>query len=289
MYVKKSNFEVSPIIENDYDRRLKNLADKVAVELSKAKSIREIERIKKRYGNNKKFLALAESTANKMIKATDKTSKRIWERYIDAQIKKQKRPKLNTSLKKLIDDINLDKQLDENTKLITSIPDVLADQAIKKIKELTKQNVTGATRASEMAKYLKEKGIKRADLIARTETGKANTAVTEARSQSLGIIAYIWKTSLDRRVRLEHRAMRNVICFFNSKPTPGQLPQAKYKNDRNVAPGEDFQCRCNPSPIIFESQLTEISRGGKVKMWLNNGIRSVGLAKAKQMLGFDIK
>ncbi|WP_241971166.1 minor capsid protein [Actinobacillus lignieresii] len=60
-----------------------------------------------------------------------------------------------------------------------------------------------------MAKEVKElTGVtsKRARLIARDQIGKLNARLTQLRQQQIGVKSYIWRTSLDERVRKWHKS-----------------------------------------------------------------------------------
>lgn len=280
----KNDFKRNESDERRYSIKLQRKALEIARELSKAKNADEIDRIVKRYGKNPKYLKWAESVAKQMAEAQDFKSKQMWKMYFRKYRGKQAR-KLSSRLQKLIDTMKLDDIIKENEKLITSFPDVMGEKAKKKYRELVKANVTGGARASQISKYLREIGVSRADLIARTETGKAATAITERRSENLGLKGYIWKTSLDRRVRQSHRMMNNVICFWNDKPTPGIYEEPK--NDRRVAPGEDYNCRCLATTIVEKSQITEIAKSGKVKVWKNNRIQTMSVNTVIKLLGVE--
>lgn len=280
----KNDFKRNESNEREYSIKLQRKALQISRELSKAKSVSEIDRIVKRYGNNPKYLKWAESVAKEMIEGQDLKSKKIWKMYFN-QLRGKQSKNLSSRLKKLYEKMKLDDLIKENEKIIKSFPATMGEKAKNKYRELVKQNVTGGTRASQIAKYLREIGIARADLIARTETGKAATAITERRSKDLGLTAYIWKTSLDKRVRQSHRIMNNVICFWSDKPIPGIYEDPK--NDRKVAPGEDFNCRCLAVTIVSKTQVKEISKGGKVKVWINNRIKELNVNKVIEMLGVD--
>jgi len=77
----------------------------------------------------------------------------------------------------------------------------------------------------------------RAQLIARDQTSKMNSAFTQARQQSVGITKYVWQTSGDERVREEHAALDGETFSWDSPPDVGN-------------PGDDYQCRCVALPVI---------------------------------------
>ena len=114
----------------------------------------------------------------------------------------------------------------------------------------------------EVKERLPSKTKHRAELIARTETGKLNSSVVMETMKSVGIRYYKWLSTLDTRCRANHAAMNNVICslddstiYFEDNPENGAKP---IKHNRTAAmvklhPGFDFQCRC--SMVMWEPEI----------------------------------
>ena len=100
-----------------------------------------------------------------------------------------------------------------NVKLIKNIPDEVAEH----LQEAYEKGVS--FRGTDIEKYLTETLGKRAKLIVRTESSKLNSALTEVRARNLNINAYIWSTSVDKRVRPSHKIMDGVLLFWNNVPT----------------------------------------------------------------------
>lgn len=108
-----------------------------------------------------------------------------------------------------------------------------------------------ALRVEELAKLIQDRfGVKdsRAELIARDQTLKLNGQLTEANMRTAGVSRYIWTTSKDERVRgnpdgkypdadPSHYAQDGQIYSWDDPPETGH-------------PGQDFQCRCTPYPLI---------------------------------------
>ncbi|WP_265340329.1 phage minor head protein, partial [Salmonella enterica] len=77
----------------------------------------------------------------------------------------------------------------------------------------------------------------RADLIARTELGRATGALDQARALSIGSNGYIWRTAEDGDVRHSHREMEGKFVEWGRPPTldgmtghAGELPNCRcYK------------------------------------------------------------
>ena len=122
--------------------------------------------------------------------------------------------------------------------------------------------VAGAKQAG-WNKYQLEKAIEkqlpsqfkhRAELIARTELAKLNTAVTLETYRSSGVQYYKWLTTIDGRERESHALMNDRICsvtdgdvYFEQNPKQPLRPiEHRRTGDMyHGHPGTDFQCRCS--------------------------------------------
>ena len=94
----------------------------------------------------------------------------------------------------------------------------------------------------------------RISLIARTESSKASTALTEARAESLNLPWYVWRTSKDARVRSSHRHMDGVLIAWAEAPSPEALKGLKSYGTYQA--GNTFNCRCYPEPLIYLDQVS---------------------------------
>ncbi len=85
----------------------------------------------------------------------------------------------------------------------------------------------------------------KADLLARDQVLKLNAKITRERHQAAGITEYIWTTSNDERVRETHEELEGETFSWDDPPVTNEA------GDRNH-PGEDYQCRCVPYPVLPE-------------------------------------
>lgn len=132
--------------------------------------------------------------------------------------------------------------LDDQVSLIISLP----TEAAQRVHRLTTEGMLQGTRSSEIAKEIMRTGEvteARAKLIARTEVGRTATALTQARAQSVGSVAYIWRTAGDAQVRPSHKAMNGQVVRWDDPPTLDKL-----KGHAGAVPN----CRCIPLPILPE-------------------------------------
>lgn len=130
----------------------------------------------------------------------------------------------------------------EQVGLITSLPTEAADR----VHHLVTEGLIDATRASEIAKEIMRTGEvtkSRANLIARTEVGRAATTLTQARAQHVGSVGYIWRIA-DDDARPSHREMEGRFVAWSNPPVLDGL-----KGHAGCLPN----CRCNPEPVIPET------------------------------------
>jgi SPP1 gp7 family putative phage head morphogenesis protein len=109
-------------------------------------------------------------------------------------------------------------QLAQQVELITSLP----REAAERVQRLATQALSEGGRAAEIAVEIARTGEvteARARLIARTEVGRTQGLLTEARARHIGSEGYIWRTSQDGDVRKSHREMEGKFVAWSSPPT----------------------------------------------------------------------
>lgn len=123
-----------------------------------------------------------------------------------------------------------------NTSLIKSIP----TQYMGQVEQVIRTGVlAGESTKSLAAKIQKVGGTteNRAKLISIDQISKANAELNMHRQTDLGIKDYIWKTSLDERVRPLHQERQGKEFSWSKPPSDGH-------------PGMPIRCRCHASPIF---------------------------------------
>jgi SPP1 gp7 family putative phage head morphogenesis protein len=131
----------------------------------------------------------------------------------------------------------------EQVRLITSLP----TEAAERVHKLTVDGMADGTRASEIAKEIMRSGEvtqSRANLIARTEVGRASGKITETRALSIDSQEYIWRTAKDSDVRPDHRALEGKVIRWDSPPI------ADKRTGIRAHAGCIWECRCYAEPII---------------------------------------
>lgn len=191
----------------------------------------------------------AEKFAKELAKKGLASRRGIWRKYYEAARKVHYVGIPKTWAK--FEAEQLSKVVKHNFTMIKTIPRKAVEvMEHKYTSTLIEEVAKGKLPRGSFYKELNAHGAKNAKVIARTETAKLQTAITENRATDLGSVAYVWFASNDKRTRPSHKAMNNVIVFWREgleKP----LLDGMYGNA-----GEFPNCRCSPEPIFDETDLT---------------------------------
>jgi SPP1 gp7 family putative phage head morphogenesis protein len=131
--------------------------------------------------------------------------------------------------------------LAEQVNLIKSIP----LEAAQRVHERTKEALVQGTRFADLIPEIMETGKvaqSKARLIARTETARTSSVLTQVRAQAVGSDGYIWRTAEDAQVRPDHARLNGTLVKWSEPPLAGS-------NMRYHA-GQGPNCRCYPEPIL---------------------------------------
>ena len=133
--------------------------------------------------------------------------------------------------------------------LITSLP----LEAAKKVEEW----ILAAQEKGERPEALVDKIMTignvtraRATLIARTETARAATMLTEVRAKSIKSEGYIWTSAHDRNVRPLHRKLDGTFHRWDDPPISDE------RTGIRSLPGAIWGCRCIAKVQIPEAMWT---------------------------------
>ncbi|WP_202909616.1 phage minor head protein, partial [Yersinia pestis] len=118
-------------------------------------------------------------------------------------------------------------------------------------------NLAKGGRHGNLVSLIRERGKvteSRARLIARDQTAKLNSSLTQARSAALGVDLYEWGGAGDERERSSHFVLNGKTCKY-SDPTVysddgGKTWKKRPGNAFIGHPGEDYQCRCVALPVV---------------------------------------
>lgn len=143
---------------------------------------------------------------------------------------------------------------------IVSLPDYLAEVAGKHFTAQAHSGKRSIEIAKEIRGTLSSLTRTHVAMLARTEVSSASTALTQARSERLGVGWYEWLGSHDARVRPSHRNMAGVLVAWNDPPAPEALIGEKSTLGHYHA-GQCPNCRCPAAPLV---SLDEVSWPHKV-------------------------
>lgn len=186
----------------------------------------------------------ARSTTWRMITEVNRRNKTAWDKYTQGM-----GIELRRELQTAPIGTEVDKLLAEQVKLITSLP----LDAAQRIHVKTIEAITLGLRYDEHEAEIEEALaaahpdateawlVNRAKLIARTETARTASVLTQARAEHVNSESYIWRTAKDWKVRPSHKAMEGLSVRWDNPPVLDNL--------RGHA-GQLPNCRCVALPII---------------------------------------
>nr|WP_249213769.1 phage minor head protein [Tatumella sp. JGM130] len=158
---------------------------------------------------------------------------------------------IHHGLKDIVDDTPIGDVMrsivNEQVKYMKSLPIEAADR-VYDIQNRAIEAVVNGERASVLQKEIMRTGEvaeSRAKLIARTEIGRANGALTQARALSVGSVGYIWRTAHDSDVRHSHKEMEGKFVAWDRPPTLDGLT-----GHAGCVPN----CRCYPEVVFRNPQ-----------------------------------
>lgn len=135
----------------------------------------------------------------------------------------------------------LNASLSENVGLIRSIP----EQYLQQVEGAVMRSYSAGRDLESMVKALREiypVTARRAELIARDQSNKANAVINRTRQMELGITEAIWMHShAGKNPRLDHVAANGK----RYKIAEGCKISGEY-----IQPGEEINCRCTSRPIL---------------------------------------
>ncbi len=227
--------------ETSYARRLRAVAKQIE-ELVRAFASAEtgvdfanLAHLLERYANV--IEPWARAVANRFVAEIAQRDEKAWASYAKSMSRE-----LQREIREAPTGFALQRLLDQQVSLITSLP----LKAAQRVHEIAVGNLYGGARYGEMVNAILESGDvarSRATMIARTETARASSLLTQVRAVHVGSDGYIWRTVRDRRVRSTHRHMEGKFVRWDSPPVvdPGVPPYHA---------GQVWNCRCFPETVI---------------------------------------
>lgn len=139
-----------------------------------------------------------------------------------------------------------------------------ATEEILELREDVEANVYAGGRFSNLTGIIQQRygvTLNKAKFLARQETALFTAKFQEQRFGEAGVTEYIWSTSHDARVRPQagvtgkarlndHRKLDGRRFYFSDPPI------VDAADGRRANPGEDFNCRCIPIPVLSNRPVT---------------------------------
>lgn len=236
-------------IERGYNRALKNITNQINTAIGETEDPYKIVRKLNQISNQKLYKEYCEELAMKMVTNVFNDSGKAWREaarnnsssrdVYQAIMEELRNPKIR---------IAVIEQINNNARIISTLPSDIADFCTKYIQEESLRGKRASDIAKELITLIPNKSKASIDVIARTETSKTSTAITMARAESLGLDWYIWRTSQDARVRKSHDHMEDVLVNWKNPPSPERL--VGQKSVGNYHAGNIYNCRCYPEPVV---------------------------------------
>lgn len=245
--MNKDNWQLPRRIEKQYDWAIRALMDKIFADFDYLNPLEYIDRINK-FVESKTFLRVAETIANNMITAVYSHNSKTWRQ---AATQGTRGREIYQSLQQAMNGPVGNKVyalIDYNAFLITSTPLNISREITKYVLEQQQKGIRAEEIAVELQNRLPNVEKSRVNLIARTETSKASSALVRAQAHDLGIQWFEWITSKDARVRKSHKNMDHVLMSYYDLPSPEALVGEKIYG--RYGPGDTFNCRCYAAPVI---------------------------------------
>ena len=261
--MKPKDFGPPRRIENSYYSSIRDLLLKQI----EGKTPAEVLRAFLNLSSNPEVLTdIASRMAARMITMTSVSNARDWRaaarqssrgREIYESLQREMRTGIGERVREIVT---------ENAKLISSIPAKVREHVNIEIESMEQQGERPELITKYLMRRIPQLTRHQARTIARTEVGKAATALTRARSENLGIEWYQWATSEDARVRPSHRLMDKVLVNWNDPPNPENLDHVKNNHGPYNA-GNIYNCRCDAYPVISLDTISwpaKVFTGGRI-------------------------
>ena len=237
-----------PTREPAYERRYRNALERVADAIDKmidAWDGRNVDALAQDIASQSlRIEPWARRTAADMLHGAAMADKRRWQAMSES---------MSGSMRAMLKKVGnasptgaaYNRLLDDQVHLIKSMH---TDQA-ERVHEIVREAHLTSIRANDTARLVRELWLKtgtqagkaKAQLIARTESSRAASSLTQVRAESIGSKGYIWRTIKDTDVRKSHRDLDGEYIPWDSPPTTDSLA-----GHAGCVPN----CRCYPEPVL---------------------------------------
>lgn len=280
--MKFKAWEARKHIEASYKSALRKLGNFLSDKILEDDTFDKVFKKLTHAQQSKPFNQWVQSLAKTFITNTLEENARTWRQ---AARKSSQGDMIRNSLENLMEDTHTGTRVKElvadNAKYIKTIPKDVTQDMTKYMQEQAFKGRRTAYRDADFKKMVGNMTEKHAKVIARTETSKAMSALTQARSEDIGLDWYIWHTSEDVRVRNSHKNMDNVLCRFSDPPAPEEL--VGEKSAGHYQAGNIYNCRCYSAPVVLWKNVSWPHR-----VYADGKISSMTKQQFKKTFGIEV-
>ena len=266
-------------IELAFKRNLRHIAQEIIRHVNFNDDIDTVQRTLMSLAHTPEFTRFAESAAVKMVTGLFDDQGRTWRQAAKANMKSRM---LYQAMQKELQGQTgrlLMVQIQRNAGIIKTLPLNSSLDVTAYIQRESMKGRRASAIAEEILAKFPEHTKARAELIARTEVSKTQTALTESRSRLYGVNWYVWRAvggkGGDGRTRKSHRNMSGVLVSWDDPPAPEDLFPVIGKNGRKYRntlghyhAGCCPNCRCYAEPVIVLDVFSwpmRIYRNGSIR------------------------
>lgn len=267
-------------IERMFRRGLKEISRRIITQIGDSSDPIFIADILETLSHSKEFRKFADGLALKMVTHLFDDIGNTWRqaamgngkgRIIYEALQKELRGRTGQLIKE---------QIQRNAKIIKTLPQDIASDVTDYVARETLNGRRASDIARDIALKFPEQTKARADLIARTEVSKTQSALIESRCRQIGVNWYVWRAvgglGGDGRTRFSHRQMADVLVAWDNPPAPETLFPVIGKHGRRYRnslgkyhAGCCPNCRCYAEPVIDLDMFTwpmKIYKNGSIKV-----------------------
>ena len=214
-------FQMPRVIERSYARAIDRLMQGLKRELAHVASPFFIADVLRRLARSPTFKQACEQIARTMATHLFRDGHKTWRaaaaegsrgRMIYNALKRElSSPRVTSTYQGIIS---------RNAELIRSMPLDIAEKVTHKVAVGYEAGKRPEALIDDILQEYPHMTEAHARLIARTETSKASTAITQVRAAEAGLEWYVWRTSEDSRVRSAHAHMDDVLIPLSEAPAP---------------------------------------------------------------------
>jgi uncharacterized protein with gpF-like domain len=138
----------------------------------------------------------------------------------------------------------------DQVNLIKDIPYDMRQRVWDTVYKYTTEGLESSARFGALADELKRIGLNgvKATLIARTETARTASVLTEVRARNAGSPGYRWQSMHDGRTRPMHLYLHNLCNNHNKLIRWGTPPECDAGHHAHA--GQIWNCRCHEAPFF---------------------------------------